>query len=475
MPDAWKPLPLDKGLFANLEDDAIQAGLTAIENGFVNEQGGNTRFPGLVQRVDLGGRDRVYLSEQNGDMIAATSKGRVHRINRRFQSEDVTGVPVSGGRRVIFATTDRGELLMAAGGPIIRLRDRKTELLSRSAPNATHVQWIDGYTIATETNSGRFRNSAAGQPDQWDPLDSFAADGNPDNINSMIVTPFRELMLGGKNSIEQFERLSTGDTPFFRRWSVGDGVKLPYGMIFADNALWTVNNQTEFVRFSAQTSTSKSDEIGRLLEKIDDWSEAWIGGFPDNPLNTLGQKFILLQIPNATNGYGTKGVTLVYDYRANRYTTLYGWDAGKGVPTRWPGWSHWKMWDKTYVGGEGKVYELTDTAYRHGDELQRWLVRTAFIGGATNIQIRNFRLRVVRGVSPSSATTPASIRVRCRRDGKPWSGWISKSLGRAGDNTQAIMFGSFGNGNTFQFEISSADDCRVDLKGADVIAQPIGH
>jgi hypothetical protein len=475
MADPWKPLPLDKGLFANLEQDAVQGYCTAIENGFVNEQGGHTRFPGLREVVDLGGMDRVYLSDLNGDLIAATSKGQVHRVDRRYRATNVTGVPASGGRRTVFASNDRGELFMAAGGPIVRLRNEKTELLSRDAPLATHIQWIDGYLVANEINSGRFFNSPPGEPGTWDPLDTFSADGNSDNINSMMVTPFRELMVGGPNSVEQFERLPTGDTPFFRRWSVGDGVKLPYAMVFADNAMWTINNQTEFVRFSGQTSTAQSSEIGLLLEKIDDWKDAWIGGFPDRPLNIIGQKFIVIQAPHATNYYGTKGLTLVYDYRAKKFCSLYGWDDGKGVPTRWPGWSHWKLWDKQFVGGEGKIYELTDTAHTHGSGLQRWLIRTSHVSGQTKVQVKNFRLRVVRGVSPSSATTPASIRVRCRRDAHAWGAWISKSLGRAGDTEQAITFGGFGNANSFMFEISSSDDCPINLKGADVLTENIGH
>ena len=44
----------------------------------------------------------------------------------------------------------------------------------------------------------------------------------------MMVTPFSELMLSGRASIEQFERLASASTPFFRRVSVGEGIKAPY-------------------------------------------------------------------------------------------------------------------------------------------------------------------------------------------------------------------------------------------------------
>lgn len=473
MTEKWIPLPLDKGFFANLDADAVVGYQTGIENGFVNEIGGNTRFPGLREVADVGDPSPLVLSDFDGDLIAGNRKGQVFRINRRYDVSNVTGVPATGGRRMIFAKTDR-ELLAAAGGPIIRLRSNKTELLSSAAPLATHVGWIDGFTIATEVNSGRFYHSGAGTPDQWDPLDTFSADGNPDNINSLLITPFRELMLGGPDSIEQFERLPTGDVPFFRRWAVGDGVKFAYMMLFADNAVWTVNNLTEFVRFSGQISTASSAEVGRLLEKIDDWRDAWIGGYPDRPLHIVGQKFILLQAPYATNEYGTKGVTLLFNYRDKKWQALYGWDAAAGVPTRWPGWSHWYQWNKVYVGGNGKVYELTDDVYRHGSEIQRWLIRTANIADTSLVNVKNFRLHIKRGLGSSAADAP-TVRVRCSRNGKPYGAWVTRSLGKAGDNIPFVYFGGFGVASSHRFEIMSADNCPIELLSAQVLTEAIGH
>lgn len=474
MAEAWTPLPLDKPLFANLDEDAVIQFNTAMENGFVNELGGITRFPGLIERATLADNGRVYLNDLTGDMIAATSKGKVYRIDRRFNVTDVTGVPVSGGRRTIFAKSDRDDLLMAAGGPLVRLRADKTELLSPDAPQSTHVGWIDGFALAPEINSGRWFHSGAGEIDQWDPLDTFSADSNPDNINSMIITPYREVLMAGEDSVEQFERLLTGDVPFFKRWATGDGVKFPYMLLFADNAVWMMSTLRELVRLSGQQSETRSAEIGLLLEQVDNWTDAWIGGYPNKPLHTVGQKFILLQMPNATNSYGTKGITLCYDYRQKRFFSLYGWDDRNGAPARWPGWSHWTLWDKVFVGGEGKIYEVSASSHRNGSTLQRWLVRTSHISEKTELQIKGFRLRVKRGFTPSRDTAP-TIQVRCSRDARRFGPWIKRSLGLAGDKMQYVQFGSFGNGSSFQFEISSSSDCPIDLIGADVLPEPIGH
>lgn len=474
MTERWIPLPLDRPLFANLAKDAVNGFSTAVENGYLNELGQHTRFPGM-ERFALVDRNakRLYLHDFNNDLIAVSEKGQVYRINSAAAVENITSVPVAGGRRCIFAKTDR-DLLMAAGGPIVRFRDQVTEILSSDAPLASHVGWLDNFTIAIEINSQRFFHSRPGEPDVWDVLDTFAADGAPDNINSMLVTPFRELMLGGAQSTEQFERSASGTVPFFRRWAIGEGIKLPYGMIHADNAMWAINSLTQWIRSSGQISQTVSEPIGRLLESIDDWTDAWIGGYPDKPLHILGQRFMVLQAPYATNTYGTQGVTIVYDYRNKGFFELYGWDAEKGVPRRWRGWSHWTLWDKVFVGGDdGYIYRLTPETYRNAGELQRWLVRTSHISAGNAALVKAFRLRLVRGIgSPTEAPT---IRVRCSRDARAFGPWVTRSLGRAGSRNQYIEFGGFGIAGTHQWEVSSSDDCQIDLISAEIKIDPIGH
>ena len=69
-----------------------------------------------------------------------------------------------------------------------------------------------------------------------------------------LVTPFREVLCAGTESIEQFERLSNGSRPFYRRWTTGEGLAQPYTLVADVNGTYGVNGKTEFVRFQAQVS-----------------------------------------------------------------------------------------------------------------------------------------------------------------------------------------------------------------------------
>lgn len=463
----WQEIPLGKGkLMQNVKEAVLTKGNAALENCFATDEGGVSAFPGMVDFATFGGSAPTYLHEWRGDLVAVTG-GRVFLLDGNGNKQDVTDVPVSGGSRVIFDRTEN-ELLMAAGGIIVRLAKEKTEILSESAPESTHAVFIDGYVVAIEKNSGRFYHSDAGAYRTWDPINVFSAEGKPDDLNAAIVTPFRELIMTGIDSIEQFERLPSGDTPFFRRWSVGEGIYAPYTFIAADNGVWGINKFKEFVKISGQLSRDNSNSVGMILEGVDDWSGAWAA-----PINIGGQKLIVLQMPNATNPYGTKGITCLHDYRQKKWYNLYGWDAKHGIPRRWPGWSYYQLWDRHFVGGAGRIYELKSTSYSNSGELRRVMGRTAHYSFGVTARVDNLRVTVKRGIVGPDVEDPV-ISVRVMRDNEKWTRWRRKSLGRSGNNRQVIEFGGMGIADTFQVEWEVTASCEVEIRKIEANVDGVG-
>jgi hypothetical protein len=450
-------IPLNAKLFTNVRESALTRAAAAMENAYVVENGGLTRFPPLRTFATLPGSAEapVFLWEWRDSLIAVTSRGRLFTVTRNGVVTDATGVPLSGGQRPTFAETD-DELLTAAGGPILKYSGTTTAKLSDSAPETTHVGYVDGYTMAIEPRSGRFYHSSPGQSATWEPLDVFTAEGKPDNLNALFISSYRELLLTGNQSVEQFERLPNGDRPFFRRWASGETVLAPYTIAEADQGVWFINSKREFVRLSGQTGQPRSDDIQRDLSTVADWTGAWAA-----ELFIDGQKFLVLQIPLETNAYGTKGVTLLLDIRSGRWSSLYAWDEGLGLPVRWPGWSVRRIWGRVFVGGNGVIYELTPDRWDGTIVGQRMLWRSGHfearqMAGTPALRVDDIRIRVVRG-EHDQYDRRAKFWIRMRKDNGPWSRYIERDFGAPGERSMHLRFGGFGRAEALQFEIGCTD------------------
>lgn len=468
----WREIPISGKLFQNVDETVLTQTQAAIENAFQNEAGGHTRFPGIKPFVDIGAVcthsesvvGPVYLDEWRGDMMAATSLGRLYRVDNIGNIEDVTGVPISGDGRVLFAHTDQ-ELILAAGGPMLRFAGDKTEVLSADAPESTHVGYLASFVLAFERGTVRWRRSDSGQARIWDPLSVFSADAKPDIITALHVTDFAELLIAGDQSIEQWERSATGEEPFFRRWAAGEGVLAPYTMVDADNGTFLLNKEREFIRLAGQTGQAVSDDLGASFKKVphEKLDGAWAAR-----IEIAGQKFVLLQIPQAPTPYGTEGLTSLYDYRQRRWCQLFGWDDALDVPTLWPGTSYLSIWGRHFVGTQEGIGELDTDTFSNLGAPQRMYFRTSHYDGlGQDAEITNVRMRLKRGMTPGITTDPL-INLRCLKDNSRRTKWVRRSLGRTGERQLYIEFGPIGNADTFQFEVYVQDPVPVEIMRLEV-------
>ena len=462
----WTPINIAANLYQNVDEIELRTALAGIENAYINEAGSHKRFPGLKVFANLPGSEPVYLYRHSvTNDVYAVSNSRVYRIDRDGNYADLTEAPLSGNGRPVFTETV-DEVVIAAGGPIIRCDGKKTEVLSPDAPDATHVAYIDSILLANEKDSGRFAHANFGDARTWDPLDVFAADSKPDHVTAVIVTPYREILVAGPQSVEQYSRLE-GDTPFYRRWTVDEGVIAPYTMVFEDGGVFCVNSKKEFVRLSLQNSEPVSGDIARVLAAIPEsqWRDAWSERFEID-----GQRFLMLQIPEADTPYGGKGLTYLFDVKQRKWSMLYGWNPAQAIPEIYPVHSVCEAYDRVVCGGNGVLYEMTPRDFVNASKPQRMIGRTAHLGNGT-VEISDTRLRIVRGIG--GYTGDPVIRMRCRVDNRYWSAWVERGLGRTGTPTAALQFGGFGTGEHFQFEWEIIGNCPVTVMGLDADIMPV--
>jgi hypothetical protein len=458
----WTNFPWKDPVFANADESILRQAPAMAENVYANSSGGFSRFPGLRSFASLAGQGRVYLGSWRDMLVAVTDAGRVFRVGRNALPEDVTGVPVTGGGRPVLAATE-DQLVVAAGGPLVSLANDRSQLLSDEAPDSTHVAFVDGYLVAIEAGTQFFRYCNPGAYRTWDVLNVFAAEGKPDNLVACAVTPYRELLLAGPDSIEQFERLQSGSRPFFRRWSTGEGLAQPYTLVTDTAGTYGVNDKAEFVRFSAQVSREQSNEVALPLEEVDDWTGAWAAA-----VNRKGQRWIVLQAPNATvEEAGATGLTLLLDVRRRRWSFLWGWDAAAGRVARWPGWSVAEVWGRTFVGVKDGIAELDAGAFDNLGSPMRALIRSAHVDEWGASRVDGVRLRLKRGVGEHDGHEPQML-LRMRRDGARWSEWARQGMGRPGAEETVVEFGGFGCADTWQMELACTDPVPFEFVRAQV-------
>jgi len=457
----WKPVKLDAGIYENVSEIALKGQLAALENAYVNEAGAHTRFPGLSLFQTIPGGGRVFLTEWRGDLVAGTTGGMLSRLNQSGGITDVTGFPIAGGGRIVFDRTP-DELVMAAGAEIVRLGSEKTDRLSAEAPPSTHVAYVDGYTLAIEPGSGRFWYSDPGLPRVWNDLSVFTADTQPDPLTAMLVTTQREIVLAGTNSVEIWSTYPSGAQPFIRRRSVADGLFAPYTLVSDKDGVWGVaggeSKPIEFMRFAGGGGKTESRPVQNLLDGIDDWTDAYAV-----IVNMLGQSWIVLQMPKATNLYGTEGVSLLYDRVTRRWASLYGWDDQRKLPARWPGWSYASVWKRHFVGGEnGKIYELKPTTFANDGMTQRMMGRTEHLRYPAGGTIDRVRIELRRGETDPNSPEP-TMSLRCNKDNRGFGRAVRKGLGLYGQREFYLDFGNMGHARSFQFEYEITDACPVEI------------
>lgn len=463
----WQEIPIKNKIFQNVAESALGNLNATIENCYITETGGISRFPRLNRYATLTGAAPTFLGEWRGDLIAV-SGGRTYRVDPEDGSySDVTGVAVSGSGRTIFSATEN-ELLMAAGRTIIRLAAQSTEILSEQAPESTHVGFVGARVVAIEPGSGRFFFSPAGQYSTWNPLDVLSAEGKPDNINALLVTEFGELVLAGPLSMEQFDESPSGVRPFFKRWGLGTGLYAPYTILSVDNRIWGLNNEREWVAFSSQLGSIASEDIQNTLESIDDWTDAWATELP-----VRGQRFMVIQAPYATNVYGTKGITLLFDYLKQRWGSLYGWDESLNLPTRWEGWSYKQVGRKKFVGGNGCIYTLDGF---NGDVPQKMLWRSGHISrpGNQEFRIDKLSMRLNRGEAAMNSTVP-KVCIRANKNNMGFGRWVRASMAAPGKQFMTLNFPAMGDCGSVQFEIQVTDNGPIEIAKFDMDVTNLGR
>ena len=323
------------------------------------------RAPGLVLRATIGTGPIRGLWE-HGAYLYVVSGSVFYQVDSAFVA--TAKGTVSGSGPVSMA--DNGTQIMIAASPLGYIYNTSTDVFQQITdpdfPGASVVDFLDGYFVFIEPNSQRVWVTGLLDGTSIDPLDFASAEGDPDNIVSMIVD-HREVWLFGNNSTEVWYNAGLSDFPLVRiqgaynelgcaaRYSVAKMNNQIYwlgrdfrgqGIVYVANGYQGQRISTHSVEWQIQQYGTMSDAIGFTYQQD-------------------GHSFYVLTFPSA-------GKTWVYDASTGAWHERAGWNDG---------WTQYRAATQVFYINEnlvgdyenGKIYALSMDTYDYDGEEQRWL------------------------------------------------------------------------------------------------------
>jgi hypothetical protein len=323
------------------------------------------RAPGLTLRASFGGGP-VRGMWAHGGYMYVVSGNTLFRVSSNYAA--VTIGPVVGTSPVSMA--DNGTQIFIAADPTSYIYNTMTgafgQITDPDFPGASVVDYLDGYFVFIEPNSQRIWVTSLLDGTSIDPLDFVSAEGDPDNIVSMIVD-HREVWIFGDNSTEVWYNAGLSDFPLVRiqgaynelgcaaRYSVAKMNNQVYwlgkdfrgqGIVYVANGYQGQRISTHAVEWQIQQYGSLSDAIGFTYQQD-------------------GHSFYVLSFPSAN-------ATWVYDASTGAWHERAGWNNT---------WTRYRAQAQVFYNNEnlvgdyqnGNVYALDLNTYDYNGEEQRWL------------------------------------------------------------------------------------------------------
>jgi len=324
------------------------------------------RCPGLTLRVTVG-TGPIRGMWALGNYLYVVSGGTFYQVTR------AGGVIAKGsvGGTDPVSMADNGTQIFVASNPGGYIYNTATNVYAQitdiNFPGASVVGFLDGYFVFIEPNSQRVWVTALLDGTSIDPLDFASAEGDPDNIVSMIVD-HREAWLFGNNSTEVWYNSGLSDFPLVRVQGAFNEIGCA-----ARYSVAKMNNQVYWLGKDARGHGVVYQANGYLGQRISTHAVEWqIQSYADITdavaftYQQDGHSFYVLSFPTAD-------ATWVYDAVTGAWHERLGWNNGRWTRHRA---SAQAFYDGAVLVGDyenGNVYTYDLNRYDDNGAAQRWL------------------------------------------------------------------------------------------------------
>ncbi len=324
------------------------------------------RCPGLRLAATVG-EGPIRGMWKFGDFLYVASGGKLYRVDGNFAVTELGLINGSGP----VSMADNGIQLFVACNPSAFIYNANTGVFAQVTdpdfPGAVTVGYLDSYFVFNEPNSQRVWVTSLLDGTAIDPLDFASAEGNPDNIVSLMVD-HREVWLFGNNTVEVWYNAGLADFPLARIEGafMETGCLAPYSVAKLDNSVFWLGSDA---RGNGIVYRNQGYNAQRVSTHAIEWQIQQYGVLNDAigySYQQDGHSFYVLTFPTAQ-------ATWVFDVATGAWHERAYWD---GVQYR----RHRSNCQANFAGQvlvgdweNGRVYAFDPEVYQDGTDEQRWL------------------------------------------------------------------------------------------------------
>lgn len=344
-----------------------------------------------------------------------------------------------------------------------------TQIADEDFPEASSLTYQDGYFIISRKASGQFMISGSYDGTAWDALDFATAEGDPDNLLS-VVSCRRELWLLGAKSYEVWYNSGNADFPFERIQGTNNqiGIVAPASAAQGFGVLaWLSNVRCVMASEGGyQAKRISTDQIDYQIGKYNVVSDA--RGFI---YGQEGHAFYQLIFPS-------EGKTWDYDFMTKHWHTR-----ASGIFDGRSRANCCAMVGNIPVVGDytnGKIYRYDLDAYTDDGETIRAVRRAQVIhNDRKNIFHGQLEIEFEAGVGLAvddptlgSGTDPQAMLRWSDDGGHNWSNEHWRKIGKIGEYKNRAVWRGLGSSRERIYEVVISDPVKRVILGAHLDAEP---
>lgn len=437
-----------------------------------------SRCPGLKRKSSIGAGPIRGLWKVN-DIMYAVSGSTFYKVETygRTRLKGTAIGTVTGTGPV--SMSDNGTQIFIACNPDGFIYNTSTEVFAEITDpdfaGAVTVGYIDGYFVFNEPNSSRFWVTSLLDGTSVDPLAFASAEGDPDNLVSLVVD-HREVWLFGTNSVEVWYDAGTANFPLQRIQGAFNelGCVAPYSVAKMDNSVFWLGADARGRGIVYRTNGYKGQRISThaiewQIQQYSDMSDALAYTYQQD-----GHTFYVLIFPTAN-------ATWVYDAATQSWHERAGWENNEFTRHR----SNCQVvYNNEIIVGDyenGNLYAFDLEDYADNGDIQKWLRSWRALPTGTNDLKRSSQhslqidCEAGVGIDDGQGSDPQMILRWSDDGGHTWSNEHWMSMGKIGEYYRRAFARRMGMTLKLRdrvYELSGTDPVKITIMGAQLNVTP---